>query len=377
MTYKIICETARLAYRAQLDNGRWPPARSIKDKRTPPPAFGGSAVPSNSAFSAELLGKLVASADPAQAAKIFTLIQQQGTSPAKPDDVCKNCGKKGHWARECPAKKRETGTHGNRSSGRQGGTRSSSSTSGPSWKKVPPPTGSPQQKTVQGKQWSWCGKCGRWSTTHGTDTHTGKKPDTGGPGPQANTLFLDAAAFNCMVTRPVTPSDRILSALPWLIVVALTAALLYQLPLEFWLLAGALFSAHWTHLLPLGLWSALLCLVLVQPWLLPSPRHGPDPSYAYLRRRRPRPFQPYRRFRFKPRRKSYFQTRTAYSRPKLATRNHRALIDSLALLHEFAARIHMRPASGPRSRWFEEGEKGCTKPSKPGAPYVPPHRRRK
>ncbi|MHA7927707.1 MAG: hypothetical protein ACX936_21115, partial [Marinobacter sp.] len=91
LTYKVICETARLAYRAQLDNGRWPPARSIKDKRTPPPAFGGSAVPStSSAFSAELLGKIVATADPAQAAKIFTLIQQQGASPAKPDDVCKN-----------------------------------------------------------------------------------------------------------------------------------------------------------------------------------------------------------------------------------------------------------------------------------------------
>ena len=35
----------------------------------------------------------------------------KGTSKEKGEDKCFNCGKKGHWARECRAKKKETTCH--------------------------------------------------------------------------------------------------------------------------------------------------------------------------------------------------------------------------------------------------------------------------
>ncbi|CAJ1960058.1 unnamed protein product [Cylindrotheca closterium] len=43
------------------------------------------------------------------------------------------------------------------------------------WKKVAPGPGEPQQKVVNGKTWKYSAHCICWSTTHGTDGHTGPR----------------------------------------------------------------------------------------------------------------------------------------------------------------------------------------------------------
>ena len=61
-----------------------------------------------------------------------------------------------------------------------GTTKNSSPSDGPSFTKqlkTPPPPGSPETKIFTGEttERHWCAECGRWSKTHGTATHTGKK----------------------------------------------------------------------------------------------------------------------------------------------------------------------------------------------------------
>ena len=44
------------------------------------------------------------------------------------------------------------------------------------WKLVAPKSGEDQTKSVNGKTFHWCGKCGNWTTTHSTESHTGTSP---------------------------------------------------------------------------------------------------------------------------------------------------------------------------------------------------------
>ena len=42
------------------------------------------------------------------------------------------------------------------------------------WRLTPPKHGEKHEKSVNGRVFKWCGKCGNWTTTHDTSTHTGK-----------------------------------------------------------------------------------------------------------------------------------------------------------------------------------------------------------
>jgi transposase InsO family protein len=66
--------------------------------------------------------------------------------------------------RECKAPKTEHAT-----SGIPSGIPSRT----PHWKQVPPPDGTPNTKSVNGKTFKWCAKCGRWTTSHDTVSHAG------------------------------------------------------------------------------------------------------------------------------------------------------------------------------------------------------------
>ena len=257
LNYKDICTTAVDQYRSQLDNQRWPPSRGVTDTRTPPSAFGNVAHCSPDAVA-------IAQAD-------ALIQQQQGPSSKGKDGNCLHCGKPGHWARDCPSK-RSNGNGKPTSSGnrtRSSGPRSTSDP--PTWKKIAPKPGEASTKTTDGKTWRWCGKCARWSTTHGTDQHTGpvkasKASSSNTPlSVQANTIFPMPAAWNVPFLLDPTISDVVAFGFDILKLLAVfvhrtlllpffAAGFAYALgstPATFWGYCLHMFTDHWTHFLPL------------------------------------------------------------------------------------------------------------------------------
>ena len=142
--------------------------------------------------------------------------------------------------------------------------------------KVAPKEGEAQTKTVDGKLWRWCAKCGRWSTTHGTAEH--RDP------PKSNlALARDPSAWHCSI---VDDSDISWSAyfgswFWWLVswLNTLQACLIFWLPLtglcatwipDDWYRFGLEFLlSHQEWWLPVLLWFGLFWTSIMK-----LPRHG-------------------------------------------------------------------------------------------------------
>ena len=124
----------------------------------------------------------------------------------------------GHYKSNCPDRQGRGGGgggrgnhHGGRGNGGGRGRGRGHNHTKNSENITPPPAaetpirhvnGEPEfEKTIQGRKMFWCQKCNRWSTTHSTGSHTGKKSA------QANlALIPDPSLWFC----PVTVNDAIL-----------------------------------------------------------------------------------------------------------------------------------------------------------------------
>ena len=104
--------------------------------------------------------------DPIKA--VNTLVQRAMSSGFrdKSNDICRKCGKKGHWARDCPL---------NRSQGRPRFNRNNTKKSNSSSKWAPPKNGESEIKHIDGKKKYWCGKCKRWTNNHTTENHKSRE----------------------------------------------------------------------------------------------------------------------------------------------------------------------------------------------------------
>ena len=91
-------------------------------------------------------------------AEVLALIKQEGGGPKT--GLCHTCGKPGHWLRVCMEAKRDLGNGGLSN-----------------WKRTRRPAGTPESKSINGKTFKWGAKCVRWTTTHGTEAHTGERND--------------------------------------------------------------------------------------------------------------------------------------------------------------------------------------------------------
>ena len=127
--------------------------------------------------------------------------------------TCYNCNKKGHYANNCPEKKRSGRDRSRVTSGRgHKRTETEPGTSRHAWRKIAPSAGEKQSKVVDRKEYHWCAKCSKWMTSHGTATHRGSqrpKNATAVANLAANVNFgLDPSAW--LVTEPDvfdTPHD--------------------------------------------------------------------------------------------------------------------------------------------------------------------------
>ncbi len=161
---KSILTQAKDQYRVLKDDGRWPAASNAKDSKAINRNYGSV----NTAKLPELKNL------------VNSLIQSVNKPRDKSEDICNLCGQKGHWARDCPNKKKIKGeprrSHSSNLKGKGGKTgRTSSKRSSPSSKIPPPKQGESEIKFVNGKKHYWCAKCNRWTLSHGTDGHKTKE----------------------------------------------------------------------------------------------------------------------------------------------------------------------------------------------------------
>jgi transposase InsO family protein len=178
--YKDISALATKAYRKQFDRGEWPPAKNMPDSKAPPSGYGANVAEGWCGTQAEVLamikeaGNVTKVAWTGTEAEVLALIKEVGGGPKL--GTCHNCGKPGHWSRECTETRQDSRPNG----------------SVPNWKRVAPTAGTPTTKTVNGKTFNWCGKCNRWTTTHDTSSHQGKQPAAAGGQTEANLGLVES-----------------------------------------------------------------------------------------------------------------------------------------------------------------------------------------
>jgi hypothetical protein len=207
--YKDINNGATKTYRKQSDLGQWPPAKNASDSKAPPAGYGAHLAQAKDGWcgtQAEVLAMIQGHAVPEKVwggtqAEVLALIQNSQQNRTK-TGLCHNCNKPGHWSRECPSKKKEGGP--------------------PNWKKVAPPTGTAATKSVGEQTFNWCAKCGRWTVTHDTLSHTGGVGKVDASKTEANLgeagpglVFQDPSAWHVDPFSSLTLGDLWYSIFPY------------------------------------------------------------------------------------------------------------------------------------------------------------------
>jgi hypothetical protein len=112
--YKYVHSAATKAYRKQFDRGVWPPAKNLPDWKAPPTGYGANIAKTKGVWcgtQAEVLGTIKEAGNEKVVwtrtqAEVLAVIKQEGGGHNK-TGVCHNCGKAGHWSRECPPPKKD------------------------------------------------------------------------------------------------------------------------------------------------------------------------------------------------------------------------------------------------------------------------------
>lgn len=168
------------------------------------------------------------------------LLEASGSSnsQSRVKGKCHHCNQPGHFRRDCPQLKARNQNGGGNRDNRGGGGGSGNSNGGSSrgsnwnrneggrgqdgqrsWRTTPPAPGAPTFTTRNGKRFDWCQKCKRYTTTHTTNTHTGRPaqsstPPTSSDPTAALSLLPDPSAWVC--TNTITFTDVLSCFAPFL-----------------------------------------------------------------------------------------------------------------------------------------------------------------
>lgn len=223
--YQVSIKVDRL-YDTSILAGEWEPAISTVDKAKVPPSFQANVLIPNG-------GR------PSPNGKSGT------PTKAQKDTTCFNCGKEGHWSKDCPQPpKAQSNAKGNTKGGRRDRKGSGAHQTNQSWRRNF--VGDTTQHN--GKTFHWCKKCnkgqGQYTTSHKTETHTGAPPSD----PQANAAF-QAAAWNISIERgsigsPCVPPGSLGGPWLWIFLAALSLASFFP---SFGSLLATTFKSVWSQ----------------------------------------------------------------------------------------------------------------------------------
>lgn len=199
-TYDSLLETANISYNHLVDMKQWGPAVNTKDKHGAPETL------VTAAEANALVQKAIS-----KFKKNFTTTGSGNNNNVDDKDVtCFTCKKKGHRKSDCPQNKGKGKSNNNHFN----------------WKTKAPKSGEPQTKSVEGKEWHWCAKCGdsgRWSPTHGTNEHKMDFVPANKPKFEANTAGLycnwtETNSSEVLLSPDTTYFNNIITYLlfPWL-----------------------------------------------------------------------------------------------------------------------------------------------------------------
>ena len=148
LSYKDVCLYAVKIYNELRSNNMWEPGKLPKDRHAPNINF----------TKAEILN-LIESVNK----KDFSKKTGTKARDNQKSNGCFNCGDPDHQIKDCP-KPRPT----------QEQAKAKRHSNMAKWKLTAPKTNESKTKTVNGREFKWCAKCGNWTTTHDSDSHTGK-----------------------------------------------------------------------------------------------------------------------------------------------------------------------------------------------------------
>jgi hypothetical protein len=218
VSFEHICDKADSLYIMEIERKVWPPAATRRDTRVAPANFGAN----------------IAGSEEATQLFVNALIQQM--KQTAPSGNCHNCGKPGHWYKDCPLPKQGNqaargnglvrgGKHGRGQQGQRsgrggrfggrgpqrnfGGRGNSNSRGGNerNWRKIPPVNGITTKQSPDGTTVHWCTKCKKWST-HKAEDHNRNNNNQGQQQANlaANFLHFDPSAWMAI---PILPEEAI------------------------------------------------------------------------------------------------------------------------------------------------------------------------
>ena len=162
LTFTDVCMKASDTYKILRHDNMWEPAKLPKDNQKPAPIGLTQA-------QILLLTQSLTSSDSKSHSK---------RTPSKSSNYggCFNCGSKDHMVKDCPHPPKNNYTKGKKGSSNIKKL-SKRHRSMAKWK-LQAPSDPNATITKNGKTYHFCTKCGNWTPTHTTDTHTGTKPST-------------------------------------------------------------------------------------------------------------------------------------------------------------------------------------------------------